>query len=134
MINRGVKQGCPLSPTLFNVFINDLIDFLNQEANGINFGKCQINALIYADDLVLIADKPDTLDKLLLTLNQWCIDNRMCINPDKTKIFHFRQMKKQKCEFTFTCGKNRIDYIDNYKYLGVDFTEHLSWAQLIQST
>ena len=111
MINRGVKQGCPLSPTLFNVFINDLIDFLNQEANGINFGKCQINALIYADDLVLIADEPDTLDKLLLTLNQWCIENRMRINPDKTKIIHFRQPKKQKCEFTFTCGKDCIDCI-----------------------
>ena len=82
----------------------------------------------------IIADKPDILDKLLLTLNQWCIENRMCINPDKTKIIHFRQLKKQKCEFTFTCGKDRIDYIDNYKYLGVDFTEHLSWAQLIQST
>ena len=68
---------------------------MNQEANGINFGKCQINALIYADDLVLIADKPDTLDKLLFTLNQWCIENRMCINPDKTKIIHFRQPKKQ---------------------------------------
>ena len=134
MINHGVKQGYPLSPTLFNVFINDLIDFLNQESNGINFGKCQINALVCADDLVLIADKPDTLDKLLLTLNQWCIENRMCINPDKTKVIHFRQPKKQKCEFTFTCGKDRIDYIDNYKYLGVDFTEHLSWAPLIQST
>ena len=29
--------------------------------------------------------------------------------------------------------KDRIDSIDNYKYLGVDFTEHLSWVQLIQS-
>ena len=94
MINRGVKQGCPLSLTLFNVFINDLIDLLNQEANGIDFETCQINALVYADDLVQIADKPDTLDKLLLTLNQWCIENRMHINPDKTKIIHFRQPKK----------------------------------------
>ena len=77
----------PLSPILFNVFINDLIVFLNQEANGINFGTCQINALVYADDLVLIADKSDILNKLLLTLNQWCIENRMCINPDKTRSF-----------------------------------------------
>ena len=58
----------------------------------------------------------------------------MCKNPDKTKIIHFRLPKKQKCEFTFTCGKDRIDYIDNYKYLVVDFTEHLSWTHLIQST
>ena len=86
MINHGVKQGCPLSPTLFNVFINDLIDFLNQEANGINFGTCQINTLIHADDLELIVDKPDILDNMVLTLNQWCIENRTCINPDKTKI------------------------------------------------
>ena len=123
----------PLSSTLFNVFLNDLIDLLNQEANGIDFKTCQINALVYADDLVLIADKPDTLDKLLLMLNQWCVENRMCLNPDKTKIIHFRQPKKQKCKYTFTCGKDHIEYIDSYKYLGVDFTEHLSWAQLIQS-
>ena len=107
---------------------------MNQEANGIDFETCQINALVYADDLVLIADKPDTLDKLILMLNQWCVENRMRINVDKTTIIHFRQPKKQKCEYTFTCGKDRIDYIDNYKYLGVDFTEHLSWAQLSQST
>ena len=100
MINCGVKQGCLLSPTLFNVFINDLIDLLNQEVNGIDLETCQINALVYADDLVLIADKPDTLDKLLLTLNQWCVENRMCINPDKTKIIHFRQPKKQKSRNT----------------------------------
>ena len=52
---------------------------------------------VYVDDLVLIADEPDTLDKLLLTLNQWFSENRMCINPEKTKIIHFTQAKKQKC-------------------------------------
>ena len=131
---RGVKQGCPLSPTLFNIFINDLIDNLNKDANGITFGMCQINALLYADDLVLIADRPDTLNNLLQALNQWCTKNNMAINPSKTKIIHFRHPNKHLCKFTFTCGATKIDYTDNYKYLGIDFTEHLRWTQLIQNT
>ena len=32
--------------------------------NGISFGSCQLNALMYADDLVLVADKPDSLNNL----------------------------------------------------------------------
>ena len=35
---------------------------LNKEAKGITFGLCHVNALLYADDLVLIADKPETLN------------------------------------------------------------------------
>ena len=131
---RGVKQGCPLSPTLFNIFINDLIDYLNKETNGITFGLCQINALLYADDLVLIADKPENLNNLLQALNQWCTENNMDINPSKTKVIHFRHPNKHLCNFTFTCGTTSIDYTDNYKYLGIDFTEHLRWTQLIQNT
>ena len=131
---RGVKQGCPLSPTLFNIFINDLIDYLNKEAKGITFGLCQVNALLYADDLVLMADKPETLSNLLQALNQWCTENNMGINPDKTKIIYFRHPKEHLSNYTFTCGTTSIDYTDNYKYLGIDFTEHLRWTQLIQNT
>ena len=134
IIKRGVKQGCPLSPTLFNIFINDLIGYLNEKAEGISFGSCQLNALMYADDLVLVADKPDSLNNLLQALNQWCTDNGMCINPDKTKIIHFRHPKKQISNFLFTCREYRIYYTDIYRYLGVEFTEHLSWAQQIEST
>ena len=89
---------------------------------------------MYTDDLVLVADKPDSLNKLLQALNQWCTDNRMCINPDKTKIIHFRHPKKQISNFLFTCGEYRIYYTDIYRYLGVEVTEHLSWAQQIEST
>ena len=84
-MTNGVKQGCPLSPTLFNIFINDLIDYLDCYASeGLNFGKCKLYALLYADDLVLIAENPETLDKLLKTLTRWCLDNGMSINHNKT--------------------------------------------------
>ena len=46
-------QGCPLSPTLLKISFNDLVDYLNKEANGVTFGLCQINVLLYAADLVL---------------------------------------------------------------------------------
>ncbi len=58
-INCGLKQGCPLSPTLFNIYINDLIDDLNQEDEGISFEDCKVNALLYADDVVLLGGSPD---------------------------------------------------------------------------
>ena len=83
---RGVKQGCPLSPTLFSIFINDLIDCLNKEIKGITSGLCQVHALLYADNLVLIGDKPETLKDLLQALNWWCTENNMDINLDKSKI------------------------------------------------
>ena len=58
-----------------------------------------------ADDLVLVADKPDSLNELLQALNQWCTDNTMCINSDKTKIIHFRHPKKQISKFLFYMQK-----------------------------
>jgi len=133
-MTNGVKQGCPLSPTLFNIFINDLIDYLDCYASeGLNFGKCKLNALLYADDIVLIAENPETLDKLLKTLTRWCLDNGMSINHDKTKIVHFRSPKKEICRFSFSCCGNDIDYTDSYKYLGIEFTEHLSWIKLVDN-
>ena len=48
MIDRGMTQGCTLSPTQFNVHINDLIECLNQEARGISFDDHKITSLLYA--------------------------------------------------------------------------------------
>ena len=133
-IDRGVKQGCTLSPTLFNIYINDLIDCLKQESNGLRFGECNITALLYADDLVILGDSPSTLQKLLDALDDWCKHNGMVINPDKTKVVHFRHNRKEICQTAFSCGETLIGYTNCYKYLGVEFTEHLSWTKLIECT
>ena len=64
-----MKQGYTLSPTLFNVYINDLVDCLNRETKGISFGDCIITSLLYADDLVIIGETPAALQKLLDALD-----------------------------------------------------------------
>ena len=58
VIGRGAKQGCTLSPTLFNVDINDLINCLNQEDNGISFRESKVTCLLYDDDLVILDNTP----------------------------------------------------------------------------
>ena len=58
----------------------------------------------------------------------------MMSNHDKTKIIHFRHPKKKLCQSTFSCSETPIQYTDSYKYLGVEFTEYLSWAKSVENT
>ena len=86
-VGCGVKQGCTLSPILLNIFINDLIEYLNEAVEGIEIGNTKINTLVFADDVVLIADCPIKLQNLLDALGKWCKDNQMI------RIIHFRHPK-----------------------------------------
>jgi hypothetical protein len=52
----GVKQGCNLSPTLFNMFINGKPDLFNSSCDPVKLGKTDLNCLLYADDLVLLSE------------------------------------------------------------------------------
>ena len=51
----GVRQGDVLSPTLFSLFINGLVEELNELNLGIKIEETHIFALLYADDIALIA-------------------------------------------------------------------------------
>ena len=57
----------------------------------------------------------------------------MTINPEKTKIMHFRRPRKTLCKYKFQCCGVAIDYSAFYKYLGVIFTEHLSWTKTVEN-
>ena len=52
--NVGLKQGCVLSPLLFNLYINDLPNMFNEFNDPVHVGKYLTNIIMYADDLVLL--------------------------------------------------------------------------------
>ena len=51
---NGVRQGDPISSSLFSVYINDLVSDINTLKMGINIGEDLVSLLLYADDLVLM--------------------------------------------------------------------------------
>ena len=47
-----VQQGCNLSPTLFNLFINNIVELFDEQCHPPKIGNQNINCLMYADDIL----------------------------------------------------------------------------------
>ena len=123
----GLKQGCILSPLLFNIYINDLVDTLNRSGCGIKLDNDRISCLLYADDIALLAENEKDLQDMLDIVHTWCCKWKMKINYDKTQIVHFRPDSRPRSASLFVCGDKTVQLTDKYKYLGLIFTEHLNY-------
>ena len=127
--NSGVRQDDTLSPTLFNIFINSLAVELNDLKLGLNCGNTHICILLYADDMVLLADSESKLQSMLNHVAQWCNKWRIIVNDLKSGIVHFRNTSSKKSEVVFTLGGSIIETVPRYTYLGVILDEHLTFKE-----
>ena len=131
-IPTGVRQGDPLSATLFSIFINEIVNHLSKLNIGVEVnGKC-IYTLLYADDIVLIGSTEAELQSLLVSLEEWCHLYQLQVNISKKKVMHFRSNRKQMTNFNFILNTQTVEKVNMYKYLGVYLDEHMKYDKHIE--
>lgn len=120
-ISIGTRQGCNLSPTLFNLFINDLPSILSKtDCDPVTLHSEKINILMYADDMVLLSKSKKGLEKSLKIVEIYCKKWHLSINTDKTKIMIFNCNKYH--DMTFKINGKTLQVVKSYNYLGVQIT------------
>jgi hypothetical protein len=68
-LEKGIRQGDSLSPFLFNIIMNEIIKSI-KGVRGYRTGDSLINLVVYADDVVLIAENEDDLQRMLFKFNK----------------------------------------------------------------
>jgi hypothetical protein len=119
----GVKQGCPLSPTLFGLYLDDLeqvFEVHHQLLDLPGLPVQRVPALLYADDLALVATSPEGLQAQLDLLHAYAVKWQLTVNIDKTKAVIFRHASNQVYPNPITYDGAAVEVVDSFKYLGIE--------------
>lgn len=113
--NRGVKQGDNLSPTLFNLYVDDFLEYLHSsDTLPAYLDSMPVNHMFFADDLVLISESPSGLQHCLNALEKYCTDWQLQVNMDKTNAMIFSRKTTVKNMYGFYYKHNIVPITDQY--------------------
>ena len=123
-VNVGLRQGCVMSPWLFNVFMDGVVREVNARVLGkglellsVNDGKFEINQLLFADDTALVADSEQKLGRLVTEFGRVCERRKLRVNVGKSKVM--------RCSRHVNVGRmnvrlngDQLEEVECFKYLG----------------
>jgi hypothetical protein len=132
-VSRGVAQGAVESPFLYACFINGLADELKRKKLGIVIAGKRTPLLMYADDVVFLADSVDELREMNEVVSDYARRNRYSLNGDKSAVMAFNAndtITRQVNAEPWRLSGEVVKVKDRYKYLGVDILENvLDWSK-----
>ena len=132
---RGLRQGCPLSHILFNLYINDLafaLNAINPTPLKLN-DMIEISCLFYADDIVILSSSPEGLQKCIECLEKFCKSKALEVNTTKTKCMVFQKKSRKYTKHQFRINNKVLDNVTEFTYLGITINAGCSFKPTIQT-
>ena len=125
-LSSRTRQGCPLSPLLFNILLEVLATAIRQEKviKGIQIGKEEMKLSLFADDMIVYMGKPiDSTKKLLDLINEFGKTAGYKVNTQKSKVFLYTNKETSETEIRkkipFDIPTRKINY------LGINLTKEI---------
>ena len=115
----GVRQGGVLSPYLFAVFIDDIIQDITKSELGCKFRHSTVGIFIYADDIILLAPSIESLQNMLWICEKELAWLDMSLNPKKSLCMRFGPRYNVNCRNICTASGDCLSWTNSCRYLGV---------------
>ena len=126
-VEQGVRQGCILSPHLFNIYSEQIMrNALDGFVGSVKVGGRTISNLRYADDVVLIANSMDELQDLVNRVKESSLQFGLALNSNKTKVMKIvkNSQNTKDAEHIIVNNNEIIENVKEFVYLGTLITNN----------
>ena len=116
-LSNGVRQGAILSPFLFSIYLNPLLNNINSSRMGCHTGNIASNVFAYADDIVILSPTVSGLKSLIQIINKYSLDYSVDFNAEKSFIIVYSKFDNIP-DINIKMNNSKIEVVKEVKHLG----------------
>jgi len=126
----GVRQGDTLSSLLFNIFINGIVEKVKEGGVDVKIGESVLSVLLFADDMVLLAESELELGVLVAKVKEFCDEWQLEVNVGKTKVLVVSKDGMEEAKVMY--GHSELECVKKFSYLGIMFSSDGRWKKEVE--
>jgi len=122
-VNVGLRQGCVMSPWLFNMYMDGVVREVNARVLGEGCElwkgneRMRLNQLLFADDAAIVADSVEKLQRIVVEFGRVCERRKLTVNVDKCKVMRCARIE-QMDRMNIRLNGEVLEEVKMFKYLG----------------